>query len=111
MPRSFLSAPALQNARILAHNAAQNQDAIHEDSTRSQKPSHQPDGPEHPTIMLGVDTSPIVGRREREKGMGIVERQLPLCVHRSARCARPLKLEYDVQGVDDTLGDVLVHRL
>jgi len=38
--------------------------------------------------------------------MGIVERQLPLCVHRSARCARPLKLEYDVQGVDDTLEDV-----
>ena len=45
---------------------------------------------------------------ERQRN-GYRRKTSSLCLHRGSCCAPPLKLEYDVQGVDDTLEDALVN--
>jgi hypothetical protein len=47
---------------------------------------------------------------QRKQGMGIVERHGRYAFTVRCRCATPLKLEYDVQSVDDTLEFTLVNR-
>jgi hypothetical protein len=82
-------------------------------SKTESQPRLQPDAPEHPTIKCGVSLVPEAGvracspGRPKETGNGYRRETWSLCLHRSGWCATPLKLEYDVQRVDDTLGHLL----